>query len=266
MGLQDFKKQSLLYEDTTRIIYRAYSTQDRKSVIIKTFKKDHLSLQENAILENEFNICQSLSFPGLLTPLHLTRDNSGILQIWKDFKGITLKEWISKNPRPKLETFLKIAINIIDCLASMHSKEYAHCNLNSHNVLVNPKNYSTKLMNLEQAVPISRNEADVQGKTNFKAILEYMAPEQTGRMNKDVNYQTDFYSLGIVFYELLTGVLPFQSTTTLDLIYSHIAKTPPSPNEHRQHVPEVVSEIISKCLAKNAEDRYKDAYGLKRDL
>ena len=98
------------------------------------------------------------------------------------------------------------------------------------------------------------------------STLAYLSPEQTGRMNRVVDYRTDFYSLGVTFYELLTGGLPFRSDDPLELIHSHIAKRPMPPSEIGGSIPEPLSRIVMKLLAKTAEERYQSALGLRADF
>lgn len=108
----------------------------------------------------------------------------------------------------------------------------------------------------------------------LEGTLAYISPEQTGRMNRGIDYRTDFYSLGVTFYELLTGELPFQSNDPMELVHCHIAKLPPSLREVKskklkvksEEIPQVLSDIVRKLMAKNAEDRYQSALGLKFDL
>lgn len=96
--------------------------------------------------------------------------------------------------------------------------------------------------------------------------MAYISPEQTGRMNRAIDYRTDFYSLGATFYELLTGKLPFESTDILELIHCHIAKQPVAPHKLNAEIPVAVSAIVMKLMAKTAEERSKSAFGLKADL
>jgi serine/threonine protein kinase len=100
----------------------------------------------------------------------------------------------------------------------------------------------------------------------IKGTLHYISPEQTGRMNRTVDYRTDLYSLGITFYEMLTGTVPFESHDSLEVIHSHIARKPVPPVERNAAIPAVVSDIVMKLMSKNAEDRYQNAFGLLHDL
>src|SRR5439155_14605266 len=100
----------------------------------------------------------------------------------------------------------------------------------------------------------------------MRGMLPYISPEQTGRMNRAIDYRTDFYSLGVILYEFLTGAPPFTSGDTLEIIHGHIAKTPPSPSHLDATIPEPLSQIVLKLLAKTAEERYQSALGLRADL
>jgi len=113
---------------------------------------------------------------------------------------------------------------------------------------------------------LSRENQSLSHPKLLEGTLAYMSPEQTGRMNRAIDYRTDLYSLGVTFYEMLTGILPFQATEPLELVHCHIAKQPLPPRQLNPEIPQAVSEIVMKLLSKTAEDRYQSAYGLKADL
>ncbi|WP_373535358.1 AAA family ATPase, partial [Microcoleus sp.] len=123
-----------------------------------------------------------------------------------------------------------------------------------------------KLIDFSIASLLPRETQTLQNFNQIEGTLGYLSPEQTGRMNRGIDYRTDFYSLGVTFYELLAGELPFQSNDAMELVHSHIAKPPPSLHEIKPEIPQVLSQIVSKLMAKNAEDRYQSALGLKFDL
>jgi len=100
----------------------------------------------------------------------------------------------------------------------------------------------------------------------LEGTLAYMSPEQTGRMNRSLDYRTDFYSLGVTFYELLAQQLPFTAADAMELVHDHIAKQPVPPHKINQEIPKAVSDIVMKLLAKTAEDRYQSAWGIKADF
>ena len=123
-----------------------------------------------------------------------------------------------------------------------------------------------KLIDFGNATVLSRENPSIRSPNVLEGTLPYLSPEQTGRMNRALDYRTDFYSLGATFYELLTGLPPFTVTDAMELIHCHLAKQPEPPHRIQPEIPIVVSHIVLKLLAKNAEDRYQSAYGIKADL
>jgi len=157
-----------------------------------------------------------------------------------------------------LKEFLSFAVSISATLDDLHKKEVIHGDIRPGNINWKADNLKASLMN---------PSAMGAGISLFSAArLPYISPEQTGRMNRFVDYRTDLYSLGVTFYELLTGEAPFISEDPLKMIHSHIAKRPQPPHESRSEVPKQISAIVMRLLEKNAEDRYQSAFGLQHDL
>lgn len=113
---------------------------------------------------------------------------------------------------------------------------------------------------------LSKEESSWSNPNRLEGSIHYVSPEQTGRMNRSVDYRSDFYSLGITFYELLTGKLPFESEDLLELVHFHLAKSPVDPRKIRNEIPEALSHVVLKLLSKTAEERYQTSEGLKTDL
>ncbi len=141
-----------------------------------------------------------------------------------------------------------------------------HKDINPSNIVLNPATGQVKLIDFGISTVLSRETPAFRNANVLEGTLAYISPEQTGRMNRDLDYRTDFYSFGVTLYELLTGLLPFPSTDALELVHSHIARLPPPPHVIRSDLPLAVSAIVLKLLAKNAEDRYQSAYGIVADL
>ncbi len=166
--------------------------------------------------------------------------------------------------------FLNIAIQITSGLDGLYRNGVIHKDVKPANILIDPETNQIKIIDFSIASLLPR-EAQVPANPNIlEGTLAYISPEQTGRMNRGVDYRTDFYSLGVTFYELLTGQLPFQSKDAIELVHSHLAKQPIPPDKVRGQgtgsIPEILSNIVMKLMAKNAEDRYQSASGLKHDL
>jgi predicted ATPase/signal transduction histidine kinase len=155
----------------------------------------------------------------------------------------------------------------LETVGELHHNNIIHKNINPvDSIFINSATGQVKITNFGIASQISRENQIISNPGMLEGVLAYMSPEQTGRMNRPVDYRTDFYSLGITFYEMLTGVLPFPAVDPLELVHCHIAKQPVSPHELDHTIPGVVSDIVMKLLSKNAEDRYQSAYGIKVDL
>jgi serine/threonine protein kinase len=157
-----------------------------------------------------------------------------------------------------LDGILGLAIQIADALDSIHRNKRFYGYLNPAVIEVDPQTLQVVLPEIEEPLEAAGQLGDDN--------LGYISPEQTGRMNRTVDYRTDFYSLGVVFYALLTGAPPFTAEDTLEMIHCHIAKRPNPPHEVKAGIPEQISAIVMKLLEKNAADRYQSASGLQHDL
>ncbi|MBH8575516.1 AAA family ATPase [Nostocaceae cyanobacterium CENA369] len=255
-----------LCEGTSSIIYRAIKQIDETSVIIKVLKAEYPTLEELTTLKHEYKILSSLiDIAGVINTLALEKHQNGLALVLEDFGAISLKNFIDLH-KLSLKEFLIIAIQLAAALASIHELQIIHKDIKPQNIVINATNLTIKLIDFSIASQLSRENQTVSNPNLIEGTLAYMSPEQTGRMNRSVDYRTDFYSLGVTFYQMLTGLLPFDSKDSLEIIHSHIAKTPASPHEINSEIPLAVSEIVMKLLAKTAEDRYQNALGLKADL
>jgi predicted ATPase len=164
--------------------------------------------------------------------------------------------------------FLRIAVAVAGVVADLHRRNILHCDLKPASIFVDAATLKVRIAESASArtlaaaggPPAARRAGRIEGS------FAYMAPEQTGRMNRAIDARSDLYSLGVTLYELLTGQLPFQARDTLELVHSHIARTPVPPTDVLPTVPQVVSNMVMKLLAKEADDRYQTADGLRLDL
>ncbi len=193
-----------------------------------------------------------------------THGNS-VAVVSEDFGGVDLRTQLP-SIRGDVQAFVGMAVQLADGLSAIHDRKLIHKDIKPGNIVVNPGTQVIKLIDFGLVSEIVRERQGPIGPTTLEGSIAYMSPEQTGRMNRIIDHRTDLYSLGVTFYEMLCGQRPFPGDDVLELIHSHLAKHPTPPHRVDPRVPRVLSDIIMKLLAKNAEDRYQSAQGLRADL
>jgi len=263
-GYQIFAR---VYSGTRTLVYRGTRLRDQKPVAIKVLRNEYPSFSELLHFRNQYTIAKNLNLPGIIQTYSLEAYRNGYALIVEDFGGISLKEWTGKGKTvPSLVEFFQIAIDLSNTLDILYRHRIIHKDIKPANILINPQTKQVKLIDFSIASLLPRETQMLMSPKVMEGTLSYLSPEQTGRMNRGLDYRTDFYSLGVTFYQLLTGKLPFQSSDPMELIHCHIAQHPPSVREINPQIPLVLSEIVRKLMAKNAESRYQSALGLKADL
>ncbi|MGF1677537.1 MAG: AAA family ATPase [Rivularia sp. (in: cyanobacteria)] len=262
-----------IYSSSQTIVYRGVRGKDQKPVIIKLMGIKHPTSQQIVQFRHQHIITQNLDLPGIIKSYSLEKYGTSYAFVMEDFGGISLADemdnWNYQKIRQKpnfISYFLDIAIKIASALEQLRSHNIIHKDIKPDNILINPITKQVKITDFSIASVLSK---EIQFLTNpgiIEGTLAYISPEQTGRMNRGIDYRSDYYSLGVTYFELLTGELPFNHQNPLDLIYSHISKHPPIEKIISSKASEIISNIICKLMAKNAEDRYQSALGLKHDL
>lgn len=263
------------YQDLTQVhdggnsrVYRARRVEDSQPVMLKLLKADYPTPDQLRRYRQEYSLTQHLQLPNVIKAYGLEEWQRTLVMILEDFGGIALNHWLKQLPQGlSVELFLPLAVKIADALGQLHGQAIIHKDINPANIVLNPETRMLKLIDLGISTQLSRETPALQSPTSLEGTLPYLSPEQTGRMNRVLDYRTDFYSLGITFYELLTGTLPFISDDPMELVHCHIAQQPVSLVEVKgEPIPSVLAGIVTKLMAKNAEDRYQSAWGLKADL
>ncbi len=246
------------------VLRRGRRRFDGRPVLLKLPREQPPRPADAQLLEREWGILHDLSLPGVARAYALER-NEGTSCLVLEHLGEVPLEALLASPAD-VELCLKVAIQIATVLAELHRRDLIHQNVNARSILVHPTTGEARLTDFSLAARAPVESLAPLPPQLLRSGLAYVSPEQTGRMNRAVDYRTDFYSLGVTLYQFLTGVLPFQSVDALELIHSHIAKTPPPPAKLRPEVPQPLSQIVMKLLAKTAEERYQSAAGLRADL
>lgn len=271
--IDGYRIQTLIYESINSIVYRGIRQEDNQPIILKILQQDTPTPQERTRYRQEYEIINTLNLDGVVTAYGLEEIEHRLIIILEDFGGISWRQAMRTiapdtqqiPPLPLLE-FLPIAIQVADILGMVHAANVIHKDINPANIIFHPETRQTKLIDFGISTLLSRQNPTLKPPNELEGTLAYLSPEQTGRMNRVLDYRTDFYSLGVTFYELLTGKLPFETIDPLDLVHCHIARQPPSPHQLNPALPLVLSDIVMKLMAKAAEDRYQSAWGLKADL
>jgi len=253
-----------VYESPNSIIYKK-KEPDGQFRSVKVLKGSHAHPRSILQFNNEYTILSELDIPGIkkVYTKELIQGSPGMIANF--FDGETLYDYIHAHPFD-LKERLEIAGNITHALGLLHQKNIIHRDLTADNILVNTVNKEIQIMDFGQAIRLDVKTIHLEHPDQLEGNISYYSPEQTGRMNRILDYRSDLYSVGVIFYQLFTGRLPFEVTDPLKLIHSHLALYPTAPHEINPQIPSQVSKIIRVLLSKNAEDRYQSGFGLEADL
>jgi predicted ATPase/GAF domain-containing protein len=258
-----------MYEGSGKAYFRALKAKGVSKplpVIIKAFIKEEPDVKETASLQKDFEITKDLSIEGIVKPYELVPHNDGLALILEAFDGEPLTSVLGSG-KIEVAQFLRIAIELSEILGEIHGSGIIHRGLNPQNILINRATNQIKLTDFGNSTFFPGKRASSFPLVDTaEGALFYVSPEQTGRMNRVVDYRSDLYSLGVIFYEILTGGLPFQSESPLELVHFHIAKKPVPPHKRDRKIPEALSGIVMKLLSKAPEERYQSTHGLISDL
>ena len=261
----NFEITDKLYESANSIIYRTKAQQGQPKVILKILKESYPAPEELVRFHQELEIAQLFNSSKIIKIYGIKKHKNTLVLLVEEFGGESLSFWLDRN-RPSLLESLKISIEICQGLAEIHAATVIHKDISPSNIIWNPETDEVKIIDFGISSRIERSLAFPIPPTFLEGNLFYMSPEQTGRMNRPIDYRSDFYSLGVTLYELFSGKKPFEINDALELIHSHIAKDPISPKRINPLIPTVLDEITLKCLSKSADDRYQSAQGIKADL
>jgi predicted ATPase/signal transduction histidine kinase/tRNA A-37 threonylcarbamoyl transferase component Bud32 len=254
-----------LYESTKSLVYRGIRVKDEVPVILKVLRQEYPTPDAIARFKLEYDITRNLNLEGVITTYGLEKYQYSLLMVLEDFGGESLTR-LFKNRKLHLEECLIVAVRITEILGEIHAANIIHKDINPSNIVFNPTTGQIKIIDFGISTVLSRENPILRNPNVLEGTLAYMSPEQTGRMNRVIDYRTDFYSLGVTFYELLAQKLPFEAVDALELVHCHIAKQAISPSEIDSGIPNALSNLVMKLLAKTAEARYQSAWGIQTDL
>ncbi len=268
MKIPGYRLTNSAEADNLNTLVKAKNITDLSQVWLRVTPTKNEAHHETSYLKNDqiISIGLSQSSTHVLKPQRIQQSEKFDFIVYEDFDGTTLSHLLKKK-QIKTSDALQIALSILNALNEPHQKKITHGNLNPQCILINPKNFHIRIADFRfssQDNDSHQPSVDIE-KTDIN--LSYVSPEKTGRINQPTDYRSDYYSLGIILYEMLCARLPFDSDDAMEIIHSHIARQAKSPLElDPDHCPSFLSGIIMKLLSKMAIDRYQSFNGLKYDL
>ena len=253
-------QELLIYQGKETLIQLNPSKQH----ITKTLQREYSSKIELHQIKNEYNILQNVDIQGVRKVIDYQKTEEKSQIILEYVEGKNLRDFLTEeslNLVEKIEIFIKLT----QIVSRIHQLGIIHKDLNPANVLITA-NREVYVIDFGISSKFSLKRPNLGNPEKLEGTLHYISPEQTGRMNRSVDYRTDLYALGATFYELLTGRTVFTEQEAIDLVHAHLAKIPQNPTEINQEIPTTLAQIILKLLAKNSEDRYQSAFGVAKDL
>ena len=264
-SIPGFEIKEILNESAHSLFVRAEESASGRSVILKFLNREHPDNLDVMRFSREYERYSRLPLvPGIARVLGIKHHGIRILMIFEDIPGLLFKDYLRED-RLSLENFLYVGSNIAEILQAIHNAGIVHGGINPSSYVYDPVTRNICLYNFTTTLPLIKEDLIDIPRDQGQGILAYISPEQTGRTNRRIDWRTDLYSLGITFYEMLTGKLPFVTGDPLEMVHAHIARQPVAPYETQPAIPQIVSSIIMKLLSKNVEDRYQSAAAVRAD-
>jgi PAS domain S-box-containing protein len=267
LGAGGVCRLTVLLEDGERVLCRGWRNDgdgDGAAVLAVLSASEHPAPVFVDQLAHEYALKDELDGRSAARPLALVREHGRTMLLLEDPGAGPLARLLG--PPMEMGRFLRFAIGLSAALRQLHERGLIHKDIKPANALVDSATGHVWLTGFGIAARLQRERQSPEPPELVAGTLAYMAPEQTGRMNRSIDSRSDLYSLGVTLYEMLTGTLPFMASDPMEWVHCHIARQPVPPVERLKDVPVPVSAIVSKLLAKTAEERYQTAAGLERDL
>ncbi len=260
--IKEFLKVQQLYNGARFDVFRGERRADAMPVILKVATAGEIC--ERALF-HEHAIASSLDHAYVPEPIAYKDEGGEIFVAYSDDHMEPMQDLLASQP-VTLDVFLRLAIACAKALESLHAAHVLHKDVNPANIIVDATRTRVKFIDLELASRLSSEETRLGSYAGIRGTLAYIAPEQTGRINRPVDHRSDLYSLGATFFAMLTGHPPFEEDDPVALVHAHIARDAPPVSAMRNDVPAVVADIVARLLAKGSEERYQSAAGLRLDL
>ena len=252
-----------LSESTKTRVYACVRLEDKKPLVLKVLNYSHPSPSAIARFKYEYEIAKKFSSQFVVTAYDMVEIGHSF-GFFMEYGPPSIADQL--NGPLGLEEFFELAIGCVEALDYVHQQQIVHKDINPSNILWDSEKKVAKIIDFGISSLLSHEKIENKNTQSLEGSLPYLSPEQTGRLNRDLDYRSDYYSLGISFYKVLTGNTPFNANGVLKWIHNHITKTPTHPAEIRSDIPGVLSQIILKLIEKDASARYQSKATLLSDI
>lgn len=260
-----FERVSKIHESVGSVVYRAHDTPHARDVVLKVLREEPPTAESFVRYQQEFEITAGLDFPDAIKAFELRPHAGSAFIVLEDFGGEALRDVLARR-RLSIEEVLELAIKTARQLGQIHARGIIHRDVCPANIVWNERTGELKIIDFGISSSFGKECPRFAGTRAIVGTLAYLAPEQSGRTNRVVDYRADYYALGATLYELASGHPPFIGEDALDLVHCHLARTPRPLHESDPSIPEMFSRITAKLLMKSAEERYQSVAGLLHDL
>ena len=239
INLPGYSLVEQVYSGVRTVVYRGVQFQgETRPVVIKLLRQEYPTFSDLLQFRNQYAImlriadanAKNLAIPGIVRPYCLESYRNSYALVMEDFGGVSLRNY-AQNHTLSLPEVLAIALQLTDILHDLHQNRVIHKDIKPANILIHPETKQVKLIDFSLASLLPKETQEIKNPNVLEGTLAYLSPEQTGRMNRGIDYRSDFYSLGVTLFELLTGELPFKSDDAMELVHCHLAKQPPTLEE-----------------------------------
>ncbi|HNM05607.1 MAG TPA: serine/threonine-protein kinase PknK, partial [Leptospiraceae bacterium] len=265
ISLPGYTVKEKIHSGEKSIIYRGMKADGLTPIIIKILNSEYPSPSELTSFRTEFDVLQKVRGKFIISAVGVEKYANSLAIILDDIGGEAVSKLLKEGLFSSLERKIQVMLLAAEGLEEIHANQAVHKDIKPQNMVINLKTSEFRYIDFGSASFISRQTSYVSLNSSLEGTLPYVSPEQTGRMNRTIDYRSDYYSLGVTYYQILTGLLPFAYSDPMEMIHAHIAKMPVSPYE-RSGVPRILSDIVMKLLRKMPEDRYQSTEGILSDL
>ncbi len=265
MQIANYLIRETLHQGNPYTIYRGIEKESKIPYILKVLHKVHRDTHNTDRIENEYRLLELVDSAHVIKAHQYLQHDNDVLLVLEDIGGKSLKDFLRPEAPYSTGDFVPIALAITRGLLAIHRQHIIHKDINPANIILNRETGRLQIIDCNIATQYDLRVSPTLNPEGIDGTLSYISPEQTGRMNRAVDLRSDLYSLGVTFYEMLTGQLPFQSKDPLEIVHAHLAHHPEPPHSNCHAVPEILSELILKLIAKNPDERYQSVEGLLRE-